>query len=185
MLVCLAKVPPTITLQPASVAVVFDATARLHVSVSGTGPIAYQWRKNGVPIDGAVSPCYTIERVEAEDAGNYLVVVFNDEGIALSDTAVLTVLPYPTAYPHALAAAWLAKHGQRRIVLAEAFLPTCIAAIGVPAKDAIVRSNAEKFPRTAIQLAFDLADWFLYYADGRMWPRRTLLQQTLIPSEPL
>jgi Immunoglobulin domain len=50
-----ALVAPSITAQPASVAVTAGQTATFSVVASGTAPLSYQWQKNGAAISGATS----------------------------------------------------------------------------------------------------------------------------------
>jgi hypothetical protein len=64
--------------------------------VTGTAPIAYQWRRNSVAIAGATSSSYTIPSAQTADAGNYTVVVTNAAGSVTSSTAVLKVNVPPT-----------------------------------------------------------------------------------------
>lgn len=60
-----------------------------------TLPLAYQWRKNGLSITGATAPTYVIPSAKVSDSGGYSVLVRNDGGTVLSDTATLTVLAPP------------------------------------------------------------------------------------------
>ena len=48
-----APVAPAITTQPASQTVTAGQTASFSVAATGTAPLSYQWRKNGVAISGA------------------------------------------------------------------------------------------------------------------------------------
>jgi glucose/arabinose dehydrogenase len=92
---------PVITAQPQSITVVQGTTASFSVTATGTAPLAYQWRRNGVNIPGANSTSYTISSVTTANAGNYSVVVSNEYGSATSNTATLTVTTVPviTAQP--------------------------------------------------------------------------------------
>ena len=54
--------PPAIGVQPAPRAVTEPATASFAVgatSLVNSGPLGYQWRRNGAPIAGATGPTYT------------------------------------------------------------------------------------------------------------------------------
>jgi hypothetical protein len=81
---------PVITGQPANVSKMIGESATFSVTTTGTG-LAYQWRKGGVAIAGAMSPSYTIPAVAAADAGSYDVVVTGDCGSVTSEAATLTV----------------------------------------------------------------------------------------------
>lgn len=89
-------VPPMITVQPADQTVVAGSVVSFNVSVTGTAPFGYQWRKNTVGIAGQTDAMLTLSSVQAGDAGNYQVMVTNAAGSALSAVAVLTVLVPPT-----------------------------------------------------------------------------------------
>src|SRR5207237_5053539 len=66
-------------------------SAEFSTLASGTGPLHYQWRKDGVDIAGAKSATYQIESVKAADAAAYCVVV--DGACArVTNCATLTVL---------------------------------------------------------------------------------------------
>ena len=53
-------VAPSIVTQPVAVVVNAGNTATFAVGVSGSGPLAYQWLRNGTPIAGATAAFYTI-----------------------------------------------------------------------------------------------------------------------------
>ena len=64
------------------------------VAGDGTAPLAYQWRKDGVPLAGnasAETPTLTLSGITTADAGSYDCVVSNAAGAATSAAAVLTV----------------------------------------------------------------------------------------------
>ena len=88
-------VAPTIVTPPASATVNAGNTASFAVAVTGTGPLTYQWRKNGTAIGGATSAVYTIPATVIADAAGYSVVVTNSAGSATSPAASLTVNPGP------------------------------------------------------------------------------------------
>jgi len=57
--------------QPDDVKVCEGRSASFHIGTSGTGPFRYQWRKDGVDIDGATTDTLVVNPVGAEDAGSY------------------------------------------------------------------------------------------------------------------
>ena len=64
------------------------------VDAGGSAPLAFQWRRNGVPIPGnasAATPTLVLASVTTADAGNYDCVVSNAAGSATSATFTLTV----------------------------------------------------------------------------------------------
>jgi len=86
------NVPPSITRQPASQAVLLGHTATFSVAVTGTAPLTYQWQKNGLPIAGATSSSYTTPPTKSSDnAAQFTVVVGNLVGRVTSNPATLTV----------------------------------------------------------------------------------------------
>lgn len=111
----LTAIGPTFMNQPQSLALFEGRTAKFTVSVSGDAPLAYRWRRNGVPLTdggnilGAETPSLTLSGVSiAADAGTYDVVVGNIVGSVPSSPATLTVVASnstPTAYEAALRAA--------------------------------------------------------------------------------
>ncbi|MES2101289.1 MAG: immunoglobulin domain-containing protein [Pseudomonadota bacterium] len=86
-----AAVAPSIVTQPAAVAVTEGNVATFAVGVSGSGPLAFQWRKNGVDIVGATAAAYTLAAVAGSDAGTYSVRVSNGTGSVTSQSATLAV----------------------------------------------------------------------------------------------
>src|SRR5437879_4551885 len=62
------------------------------VGASGTAPLSYQWRKNGLYITGATSSSYTTPATTTADSGTtFSVVVTNSAGSATSNNAILNV----------------------------------------------------------------------------------------------
>lgn len=86
-----AATAPAITSQPSNATVTVGATATFTVAASGTAPLTYQWRKDGVAISGATAASYSIANAQTTHAGNYTCVVTNSAGSATSTTATLTV----------------------------------------------------------------------------------------------
>jgi hypothetical protein len=83
--------PPEILAQPQGkrvnpgTNVTFSATAR------GTAPLAYQWRLNGINLNGATNISLTLSNVQPSNAGNYSLRVSNFLGSATSSNASLKV----------------------------------------------------------------------------------------------
>ncbi len=96
-----ANLDPSITSQPASITVPAGQPASFSVSVSGAGPVGYQWRRGGAPladggrISGATSATLTINPAATADAGSYDVMLAAPCGQRTSNPAVLTVSCYP------------------------------------------------------------------------------------------
>ena len=86
--------PPAITAQPTNVTVTTGQSALFSVTASGTDPLFYAWRTNGVAIAGATNAALVTPSVNTNETGTgYSVLVSNVAGVATSSVAVLTVAP--------------------------------------------------------------------------------------------
>lgn len=89
---------PAILTQPLAQSVLTNATATFSVLASGSQPLQYQWRRNGIPIPGATSSSYITSATVLGDSGAIFdVVVSNVGGVATSAAALLTVSSAPVA----------------------------------------------------------------------------------------
>lgn len=84
---------PPITQQPLPQSACTGGAARLSVKSSSQEPLTYQWRKNGLALDGATTAILDINPVTPADAGFYDCVITAPCGRAVSDRAPLQVLP--------------------------------------------------------------------------------------------
>jgi len=82
---------PVISVQPVNTALVSGNTLSLVASVVGVEPLHYQWRTNGVPINGANSPRYSMPDATVADNGNYDLVVTNSVGSITSFVSVVSI----------------------------------------------------------------------------------------------
>jgi hypothetical protein len=83
---------PSITTQPQNQTVAVGSTATFTVAATGTGPLTYQWQKNGTNISGATSSSYTTPAtVAGDDASLFQVIIMNSAGSVTSSQAKLTV----------------------------------------------------------------------------------------------
>lgn len=82
---------PTITRQPAEQVAAVGANVAFQVSVGGTAPFTYQWRKDGAMIVGASLASLVLTNVAATNAGSYTVLVSNSAGTATSNPATLSI----------------------------------------------------------------------------------------------
>ncbi|MBI5774529.1 MAG: SBBP repeat-containing protein, partial [Verrucomicrobia bacterium] len=102
------NVAPVITVQPQSQTVLAGTNVNFGVTISGTPPLFYQWRKGGVSISDATNTAYSLSNVSSTDAANYDVVITNSYGSVTSAVAVLTVNSPPsiTAQPQSQTVLW-------------------------------------------------------------------------------
>jgi hypothetical protein len=92
---------PLITQQPIPVTRYLGLQFQFSIAASGTTPIAYQWKTNGVDIPGATSATYS-GTVSAATAGNYNCLLSNEAGTSNSITVALTALAIPAGYGSAI-----------------------------------------------------------------------------------
>jgi parallel beta-helix repeat protein len=90
-----APQPPSVTTDPADIAVDEGQTAMFIVVATGEGTLTYQWQKNGVDVTGgtgATTDTYTTPAtVMADDGAVFHCIVSNAGGNTPSNTATLTV----------------------------------------------------------------------------------------------
>jgi len=94
--------PPGITTQPTNQSVPVYSNVTFFAAASGTGPLFYQWQKDGLNltdggrVGGATNSTLTVSDVQPGDVGNYRLMVTNVYGAATSSVATLTVLLPPS-----------------------------------------------------------------------------------------
>ena len=101
------NVPPSIVVQPtpATQTVVAGNNATITVVAAGDPTLTYQWRLNGTNVPGATAAALTLTGVQANQLGNYTVVVSNPFGTVTSGEATLIVktAPFVATQPQSLA----------------------------------------------------------------------------------
>ena len=88
--------PVSVVTQPVSTQIRQGQPYELGILASGTGPIAYQWYKDGAAVDGATATTLQIVDAGVSDAGSYSVVVGNEVGDVTSSPATVEVLLPPS-----------------------------------------------------------------------------------------
>ncbi|MBS0631586.1 MAG: immunoglobulin domain-containing protein [Verrucomicrobia bacterium] len=91
----LTPVTPLILDQPVGQRAVLGGRVDFHVSATGTGTIAYQWKKDGTNVTGGTAADLSLTGLTAADAGSYSVTVSttNPSASVTSSAATLTLLP--------------------------------------------------------------------------------------------
>jgi hypothetical protein len=89
--------PPSIAEQPESETSYDGETVILSVEAEGQGPFEYQWKKDGIDIEGATNSAYTIDNASSDNDGDYTVVVSSTSGSVTSAVAALLIEFLPSA----------------------------------------------------------------------------------------
>lgn len=97
---------PEIAHAPQSTGTLAGQEVYLSVVATGEGPLSYQWRKDGVAIEGATSASYIVGGATATDAGSYDVVVTDATGSKTTPSASLTVAAAGSIDPLVAASAY-------------------------------------------------------------------------------
>lgn len=84
-------VPPTITIQPISQAINAGESVTFICEASGYPALNFQWRKDGVDLNGQTSNTLTINNATLNDVGDYELAIDNLVGSIVSDSVHLTV----------------------------------------------------------------------------------------------
>ena len=84
---------PGLVIQPRDVLAIANSPVVMSALGSGTGPISYQWERNGVALPGATNSILRFPSVLLSDAGRYRLQVNNPLGTATSQEVSLTVNP--------------------------------------------------------------------------------------------
>ena len=90
---------PSILIQPQEQTLPAGSDVGFIVFKSGTVPTSYQWKFNGVSLPGATNSTLSLTNVQANQSGNYSVVLTNSAGNVISSNAFLSVrVPDPSAF---------------------------------------------------------------------------------------
>ncbi len=84
---------PSIAAQPQDAAAIDGRTATFAVAASGSGPLHYQWKKDGTIPVGINRAVLAFASAKNSDAGSYACTVSNGAGSVTSGAATLTVNP--------------------------------------------------------------------------------------------
>jgi hypothetical protein len=84
-------------MQPIDQTTVAGTPVTFSVPIIGSGPLTYEWTRNGDPISGAVGATYTFSPALTDNGALYAVMVSNPVSTNTSRAALLTVLSAPIA----------------------------------------------------------------------------------------
>jgi Ig-like domain-containing protein len=149
---CTSSLSPQFTSEPQSQSLAVGGSVVFSATVTGSPPLYYQWRKNGVNVAGATTSTLSLKHVQFSDVGNYDVVASNAWGSVISaPPAVLTVRP-----------------------LTWEFAGTPALGAGVALADVWARSPGEAYALGEKQRSrsVDIPDAHLYAWDGSSWTLR-------------
>ncbi|PAW84588.1 MAG: hypothetical protein B9S33_11330 [Pedosphaera sp. Tous-C6FEB] len=98
---------PVLTTVPRAQSTFLGGTVQLTALALAPGGASYQWFFNGNAVTGATSGTLTMNAIQANQAGNYTVVVTNASGSVTSSVATVTVInpPLLSAQPASLTVA--------------------------------------------------------------------------------
>ena len=77
---------------PGSAFATVGSSITFSPTATGSGPLSYQWKKNGTAITGATSATYSLASTALTSMGNYTVQVTNPTGSITSAAAELSVI---------------------------------------------------------------------------------------------
>ena len=84
--------PPSIASQPSSHAANPGSSTSFSVSASGSPPLRFQWRQNGLSLEGRTNATLTLTNLHSDQQGDYTVVVANDGGAVPIRVASLEIV---------------------------------------------------------------------------------------------
>ena len=91
--------PPVLAEEPPDQTVIAGSVVKLAVSFSGSLPISFQWRKDGIDIPGATNSTFFLSNVQPVDDGIYTLFLHNAYGTAITTGPRVTVTPPPAEAP--------------------------------------------------------------------------------------
>ena len=94
----LAQTLPVIVTPPTNQVVSVGGTANFNVTASGTAPLSFSWRGNGVVLPTGTNSTLTIANAGYADVGGYQVIITNSLGGATSSVVTLSVTGLPFAF---------------------------------------------------------------------------------------
>jgi hypothetical protein len=126
-------------------------TVTFNVSVTGTEPFGYRWRKNGVSLVGVVTDTCTLTNVNTTHAGTYTVIVTNQANAAPGVVSLAANLfVYADADGDGVGDAWESTNGFNPTIAADALLDT--DSDGMNNKDEFYAGTDPRDPLSCLKL---------------------------------
>ena len=91
---------PAITQQPLGQTNSAGSSVSLTVTVTGSTPLSYQWRKESSPVSGGTNSALVFNPATTNDTGNFDVIITNLYGAVTSSVAALTITNIPPTPPN-------------------------------------------------------------------------------------
>jgi len=104
-IVVTSQAPPVVVVQPSSSGAFGGGTARFQVRVFGSGPVTFEWQRNGLPIgadprfEGGDSPQLTVLQVDRHVTGEFRCLISNPAGSVASSPAELVLYSPSRRHP--------------------------------------------------------------------------------------
>jgi hypothetical protein len=88
--------PPYEFAPPRLISLASNASMDVQAFPSGTAPFTFRWQRNGVMLPGQTNAVLRLRNVQADDAGDYVVVISNEVGAITNLAAIVRVVPGAT-----------------------------------------------------------------------------------------
>lgn len=89
--------PPIFDVQPLGTSIRQGDSATLTAEVFSRSPVTYQWFRNNILLEGETQPTLSIADAAQEDFASYTLRATNASGFTVSNAAVVSENPYPSA----------------------------------------------------------------------------------------
>ena len=105
-------IAPGLANMPAIITAEYNGSINIYPAISGTQPMTYVWRKDGVVMDTAISSSFYKSQARPADAGVYTVTVTNVAGSATSSETTVIVNPALPPEIYNVPATFVGRYGE-------------------------------------------------------------------------
>lgn len=88
--------PPIFDVHPQSATISEGGSITLTAEVYSRSPVTYQWFRNNILMEGENQPTLSITNASGDDFASYTLRATNASGFSVSETAVISMNPYPS-----------------------------------------------------------------------------------------